>query len=102
MSDFVRVAGKSEISPGNGKVVEVNGEEIALFNVDGEFYAIGNTCPHKGGPLGEGMLDGNVVACPWHGWKFNVKSGVSPVMPTAKVPCHKVKVEGNDVFVAVE
>lgn len=102
MSNFVKVASVTDLKPGENKVVEVNGEQVALFNVDGEFFAITNTCPHRGGPLGEGFLEGDVVTCPWHGWKFNVKTGVSPVVPTAKVASYQVKVEGSDVMVAVD
>lgn len=102
MPNFVKVANASDLKPGENKIVNANGTEVALFNVDGEFFATTNTCPHRGGPLGEGMLEDDVVQCPWHGWKFNVKTGVSPVIPTAKVPTYQVKVEGNDVMVALE
>ena len=102
ISNFVRVAGTSDLKPGENKVVNANGTEVALFNVDGEFFALGNTCPHRGGPLGEGFLEGEIVTCPWHGWQFNVKSGQNEVMPMHKVPSYKVKVEGNDILVAVD
>ncbi len=102
MPNFIKVASISDLKPGENKAVNVNGTEVALFNVDGEFFATTNTCPHRGGPLGEGFLEADVVTCPWHGWRFNVKTGVSPVVPTAKVDTYKVKVEGNDVFVAVD
>ena len=102
MSNFVKVASANDLKPGENKVVNVNGTEVALFNVEGEFFAITNTCPHRGGPLGEGYLEGDAVTCPWHGWRFNVKTGVSPVIPTSKVPTYEVKVEGGDVFVALE
>lgn len=102
MANFTKVASVSDLKPGDSKVVSVNGTEIALFNVDGEFFATTNTCPHRGGPLGEGFLEGDVVTCPWHGWRFNVKTGISPVMPTAKIATHHVKVEGDDVLVAVD
>lgn len=99
MSSLVKVAEVSDLSPGEGKVVNANGREIALFNVDGAFYAIGNTCVHRGGPLGEGAVEGDVVTCNWHGWKYDVKSGVSPVNPATKVPCFKIRVQGSDIFV---
>jgi len=102
MSNFVKVASTGDLKPGENKVVYVNGTEVALFNVDGEFFAISNTCLHRGGPLGEGFLEGDTVTCPWHGWRFNVKTGVSPVVPTAKVQTYQVKIEGNDVMVSVE
>lgn len=98
---LVKAASTSELKPGSARIIEAEGEPIALFNVDGEFYAVSNECPHMGGPLGEGSLDGAVVTCPWHGWRFNVKTGVSPVVPTAKVKTYKVVVQGNDVFVEV-
>lgn len=102
MEDFVTVAKVSEINEGKGKAVEVNGKEIALFNVEGKFYAIDNTCRHAGGPLGEGMLDGSIVTCPWHHWKYNIMTGASPVNPQVKVDAYEVKVEGDDIKVKVE
>jgi len=99
MGSLVKVGEVSDLSPGEGKVVHARDREVALFNVDGAFYAIGNTCVHRGGPLGEGALEGDVVTCNWHGWKYDVKSGVSPVNPAAKVPCYKVQVQGSDLFV---
>ena len=75
MSDYITVASVSEIPPGTGRTVEVAGVWIAVFNLNGTFYAIDNTCPHAGGPLGEGKVCGNDVECPWHGWKFNIVSG---------------------------
>jgi len=100
MADFVKVAETTEIPPGTGKTVTVNGNTIALFNVDGTFYAIDNTCIHRGGPLGEGELSGKIVTCPWHGWQYDVTTGISTFNPMAKVACYQVKVEGNEIKVA--
>ena len=102
MPNFVKVASVNDLKPGENKVVNVNGNDVALFNVNGEFFATTNACPHKGGPLGEGFLEEDVVTCQWHGWRFNVKTGISPVVPTAKVQTYQVKVEGNDVLVSLE
>jgi nitrite reductase/ring-hydroxylating ferredoxin subunit len=88
-----------EIKEGQAKVVSINGEDVAVFRHEGGFYAIQHICPHRGGPLGEGQLEGSVVTCPWHGWKFDIKTGVSPVMPTARVKTYKVHVEGNEVCI---
>ena len=101
MANFVRVAATSEIPAGQGKVVEVNGKAIAVFNCDGAFYAIDNTCKHQGGPLGEGELEGTTVICPWHGWTYDVTTGVSPDDPDCAVDRYEVKVEGDSVLVAV-
>ncbi|MFA4820169.1 MAG: Rieske 2Fe-2S domain-containing protein [Candidatus Aenigmatarchaeota archaeon] len=99
---FVKVAKINDVKPGEGKVIDADGMEIALFNVGGTFHAIDNSCPHKGGPLGEGVMDGEVVTCPWHGWRFNVVAGNSPVMPTAHLKKFEVKIEGDDVLVNIE
>ena len=97
---FVKIANVNDVRQGQGKTISVNGVEIALFNIDGNFYAIDNTCPHRGGPLGEGMLDDGIVTCPWHGWKFNVATGKNVSMPV-DVKRFEVKVEGEDVLVDV-
>ncbi len=99
MGDFVRVASTADVKPGQAVVVEVNGKTLAVFNVDGAFHAIDNTCVHRGGPLGEGDIQGKVVACPWHGWQFDVTTGECVKNPSAKVEVYQVKVEGDDVKV---
>ena len=103
MSKMVKVAQTDELSPGSGKVVEADGCGIALFNVEGTFYAIDNTCTHRGGPLGEGELNGDSVTCPWHGATFNVKTGAVTQPPASTgVRSFAVKVEGSDVLVELE
>jgi nitrite reductase/ring-hydroxylating ferredoxin subunit len=101
MTEFTKVASTDDLAPGDGSVVEVNGVEIALYNVDGAFYALSNTCVHQGGPLGEGFIEGETVTCPWHGWQYNVKTGVSVMSDQIRVACYEVKVEGSDVLAAV-
>ncbi len=98
---LTKVATKSEIPPGTGKVVEVGGKTVAVFNCDGAFYAIDNTCKHRGGPLGEGSVSGTTVTCPWHGWEYDVSSGSCQTDPSITVQAFSVKVEGDDVLVAV-
>ena len=98
---LVKVCTVDDVKEGQSKVVSANGNDIALFKQDGQFFAIDNTCPHRGGPLGEGMVENGVVTCPWHGWRFDIATGVSPVMPSAKVGCYKVTVSGDDVMVEV-
>ena len=100
MPQVEKVATISELKPGEGKVVHALGREIALFNLNGQFCAIDNTCPHQGGPLGEGMLDGDEVICPWHGWTINVKNGSCSFNPRVKVDAFAVKVEGQDVLIS--
>ena len=102
MANFVKAASVGEVPPGTGKCVEVNGREIALFNLDGTFHAIDNTCIHRGGPLGEGELDGATVTCPWHGWQYDVRTGKNVMDDAGEgVATYEVRVEGDSVLVAV-
>ena len=104
MSDFVRVASTSELSAGQAMVVELGGRSIAVFNVNGEFYALDNICAHRGGPLGEGFVDRNnlTVQCPWHGWVYSLATGVSPIDSMLKVEKFDVMVEGDEIRVSLE
>jgi nitrite reductase/ring-hydroxylating ferredoxin subunit len=101
MAEFVTVGKLSDLAAGSGKVVDVNGKAVALFNVGGTIYAIDNTCRHRGGPLGEGSLDGNVVTCPWHMWEYDVTTGEFTANREIKVASYAVQVEGDEIKVAV-
>ena len=99
MAKMVKVAEVSDLEPGQGKVVEAEGQGIALYNVGGIFHAIHNTCLHRGGPLGEGQLDGTTVTCPWHGWQFDLRTGQSWCEPErVKTKSYSVDVgQGRDL-----
>ena len=90
-----------DVPEGKGKTFEIDGKKVAVFKVEGNFYAVNDTCIHKGGPLGEGYLNDTVVTCPWHGWQFDVASGKSPVNPEAKIETYSVTVEGDDVLIDI-
>jgi nitrite reductase (NADH) small subunit len=98
---FVRAVAVGEIPAGSIHQVSVGGKEVALANVAGQFHAIDNTCLHRGGPLGEGVLEGKIVTCPWHGWQYDVDTGKVSQNPTVGVACYPVEVRGNEVFVDV-
>ena len=98
----VKVARIADIPEGTGITVSVEGLSVAVFNITGQLYAIGNTCPHRGGPLGEGMCSDMIVTCPWHGWSYDVRSGQGVTNPHVRVPTYKVSTEGEDVFVSLE
>ncbi len=100
-NSWVKVGTVQSVAPGSAVKVEVNGQELAVYNVDGKFYSTSNICPHQGGPLHEGMLEGCGIVCPWHAWVFDVTTGQSPVNPRAKIPCYPVKVEGADLYVGI-
>ena len=101
MSELIKVANVTDLQPGEGKTVMVGDRELALFNVAGQFHCIDNVCPHRGGSLGEGVLNDQAVTCPLHGWRFDVTTGQSPVIPTAKVEKFEVVVAGTDVKVRI-
>ena len=101
MATLTKVATKADIPTGSGKVVEVGGKQVAVFNCDGTFYAIDNTCKHRGGPLGEGSLSNTTVTCPWHGWEYDVTSGACQMDSSIKVQKFDVKVEGDDILVSI-
>lgn len=87
------------LRPGECKVVEARKRQIALYNVDGTFYATDNLCLHKGGPLGDGELDGKIVTCPWHRWEFDVTTGENRRDQCTKVECFETQVYGDHVQV---
>jgi nitrite reductase/ring-hydroxylating ferredoxin subunit len=99
MANFVKVCKTTDIGEGSGRSVDVNGKSIAVFNIEGNFYAINDICGHRGGPLGEGELDGNTVVCPWHGWRYDVITGANELVPDLPTNRYDVKVEGEDVLV---
>ncbi len=102
MGTRVRVAAVGEVPAGTGRVVEAGGRVLALFNVDGTFHALDNACPHRGGPLGEGDLDGPVVTCPWHAWRWDVTTGANANNPAVTVARLAVSVEAGAVFVEID
>lgn len=99
MEGFQKVAQLDDLTPGRSRKVTVNGRAIALFNVDGKFYAIHNSCPHEGGPLAEGRLKGYVVACPWHDLAFDIRNGQGTDGGGYCVGSYEVRVEGTDIWV---
>lgn len=102
MSKEIEVAKVSEIAPGSAKQVEVDGEPVAIFNVDGEFYAISDTCTHAQASLSEGTVEDKVVTCPWHGAQFDLKTGKNLTMPAPMpVQTYNLKIEGDVIKVVL-
>ena len=99
----MKVAQTSEIAPGTFKTVEIEGELIAVFNINGELYAIQDVCTHDGGILTGGKVNGYIVECPRHGAQFDIKTGMVLRMPAVEpIKTYPVKVEGQEVFVLFE
>jgi nitrite reductase/ring-hydroxylating ferredoxin subunit len=96
---FMRAAKKDDVPAGSIREFQLDGKTIAVANVDGKLYAINNTCLHRGGPLGQGVLEGKLVTCPWHGWQYDVSSGKVATNPAVGVECYAIEIRGEDIFV---
>ena len=101
MVQLIKTCAIGDIAPGSAKVVEVQGQQIALFNVAGALHAIDDRCLHRGGSLGQGRLEGSVVTCPLHGWKFDVISGACITQRGMQTKSYAVSIEGHDVLLAL-
>jgi nitrite reductase/ring-hydroxylating ferredoxin subunit len=102
MADFLKVMAASDLPPGTCREVSVAGKPVALYNVAGVVYATSNTCLHRGGPLGQGMLDGSVVMCPWHAWTWDVTTGENTANPELKLARYQARVEDGQILVRPE
>ena len=104
MPDFINVAKTGDIPPGEGRTYPVEGRMIAIFFVDGEYFAIDDACPHMGASLAAGWVDDGAVTCPWHAWRFCVKDGTWLDNPKSnlKTDTYPIRIEGDDIAVAVK
>ncbi len=92
MANYTRLCSEAEIPPATGKCVAVGDRMFGVFRHGGKVYVIDDLCPHRGGSLGSGPLDGNgVVTCPWHGWRYSVVTGINAVNPNSRVPVYNVR-----------
>ena len=101
MADYREAAKLEEVPPGSGTSVTVGDKAVALFNVEGKIYAMSDTCLHRAMPLGMGVLEGTVVRCRAHGWRYDVTTGALVDVPDMAVPCFPSKVEDGKIWVAV-
>jgi nitrite reductase/ring-hydroxylating ferredoxin subunit len=99
--DFVEVVPLDQLPPGKGSIFTVGDKSVAVFNVAGTIYAMDDTCPHAGGSLGMGRLDGSIVTCPKHGMKFDVTNGCFAGTPDSGVESYPVKVMDGTIMVAL-
>lgn len=100
--EFVDVADVSSLAPGQARTVEVRGRRYALCNVDGVFHAVDDACPHRGGPMGAGSLEGHELFCPLHGWPFDVRTGACSTAPDRPVRTHVVRVADGKVWLQLK
>ena len=103
MSDFQTVAKVGDIPIGEARTYQVNGKLVAVFNVEGEYSAINDLCPHMGASLATGYVEDGMVSCPWHAWRFCVKDGTWLDNPNAKVKtdCYAMRIQGDEIQVDV-
>ena len=101
MPNWTRAATLEECPPGSALETVVRGRIVALFNVDGDVYALDGVCPHQGGPLGKGRLHGCIVTCPWHGWQFDVATGQHQTSASLRHPRYDVKLDEGAIWVDV-
>lgn len=101
MSIWLRVAKISDLSESTGKMVEIEGLEIALFKEGGSVYALDNECPHKQGPISEGELIDGIVTCPWHAWDINAATGEVVYNPRLKSKTYPCKIINDDIFLEI-
>jgi nitrite reductase (NADH) small subunit len=102
MPNFTKLTTASELPPTDeAKEFSCGDKTICVANVNGAFSAMDNVCLHRGGPLGQGMIEGGKVVCPWHGWAWDVKTGAAEQNPSAKVAVYPFKIENGDVLVEI-
>lgn len=102
MSEFVRIADTSEIEPGHAKGFSVGRFEVAVFNIGGTLFALENICPHQGGPIADGWLEGATITCPWHAWCFDVRTGKMTLGDFAHIPRFAVRERDGGIWVGNE
>jgi nitrite reductase/ring-hydroxylating ferredoxin subunit len=101
MGQFVKLASLDDLPSGSAREVEHDGRIFALFHIDGRVWAIDGICPHQGGPLAEGVVEGSIVTCPWHGWQFDIQTGQSTLGKGLRQATFPTKVEDGQVLVEV-
>jgi nitrite reductase (NADH) small subunit len=102
MANFIKLTTESELPPADeAKEFPCGARTICVANVNGVYRTMDNLCPHRGGPLGQGMVEGSKVVCPWHGWAWDTRTGQAAQDPGIKVAVYPLKIEGGDVLVEI-
>ena len=100
--NFYRIAEIADIKNGERAFFDVEGYQIVLFNIEGEYFAIGNVCSHDEGPLGDGELDGNLIICPRHGAQFNIRTGKVLSLPAVvDIPCYPLRIDNGIIHIGI-
>ena len=102
MAHFVDVLTVGDLPPGSCRTVDAGSRQIAIANLEGEIHALDNTCPHAGGPLGEGTIEGQDLICPWHGWRFDLTSGACRFNASLTQKRYPVEIQGESIRVLID
>jgi nitrite reductase (NADH) small subunit len=102
MSEFQTVCRVQEVKEGEGKTVTLGNKMIALFYVEGRYYAIDDVCPHMGASLSGGYVENDIVTCPWHAWRFRITDGAWADNPRIKIGCYPVRVVEDEVQIQLQ
>jgi nitrite reductase (NADH) small subunit len=102
MADWIRIGSLTQCPPGTAQEYVARDRMVAVFNVDGILHALDGVCPHQGGPLGKGTLEGDIVTCPWHGWQFNVCTGQHQLAESVRHPTIPIRVDDGEIYVQLD
>ena len=102
MAEYRTVCSTDELPPGEGRLFRCDGKDVAVFNLDGRYHAMEDTCLHAGGPLHQGTILGTKIICPWHHWEFDLRDGSCSLNPHHKLACYEVRVVGGEIQVRLE
>ena len=98
---LVKVAFLSQLPAGSVMEASIGEDRFAICNVDGRIHALTGTCPHRGGPLGQGAINGANLACPWHAWEFDCRTGEHDYNPALKIATFPAQVSGDDILIDI-
>ncbi len=102
MPEFVKIGSRSDLpEEGEAKEFTVGNRVICVANIAGAYSAVDNACIHRGGPLGQGIVMDGKLICPWHGWRYDVSTGIPMENPNLKVDVHRLRIDGDEVFVEI-
>jgi nitrite reductase/ring-hydroxylating ferredoxin subunit len=101
LATAVKVGNSADVPEGGARAFEAGGRRIAVFRLDGVLHAMDGVCPHRGGPLGEAAVADGVATCPWHGWRFEIRTGACLTVPGKSQPCIPVREEGGAILVEI-